>query len=78
MMAYFNSNNSNEFQSVAQGKPITSPTTLGSSSDFSLVTASNHNGYPVAAGTPPSESFLGWGVLMTFLVVATAFLKSIK
>jgi len=78
MMAHFNSNNSNEVQSVAQGKPITSPTTLESSSDLSLVTASNHNGYPVTSGTLPSESFLGWGVLMTFLVVATAFLKSIK
>lgn len=78
MMTHFNSNNSNEVQSIAQGRPITTPATLESSSDLLLATASTHNGYPVTSGVPLSESFLGWGVLMTFLVVATAFLKSIK
>ena len=77
-MAHSNSDSASEVQSAIQAKPITPPTTLPGSSDISLVRVSGRTDYPIPSGTPSSESFLGWGVLMTFLVVATAFLRSAK
>jgi hypothetical protein len=78
MMTDLNIKNASAVQSVRQAEPAASPTTIQGGSDISLATSSGRNEYPGPTGTPASESFLGWGVLMTFLVVATAFLKSIK